>query len=106
MGAGRRKGMVTTNQLVDDGAELGCVGDIAAIDHVQERDIEVGGGHHAETDLAKIVAFLLVVAALRDGTVGKGVDVSVEIGGIIEQAVEIELELGDKMSSEIVFDGE
>lgn len=105
MRTGGGEGAIPVNQLVNDRAELRGIGDIAAIDHVEQRDVEIGGGHHTKADLAQVIAFLFVMATLGDGAVGTGIDVGVKIGGVIDQAVEVEFELDDESVQEVVFDG-
>ena len=75
------------------------------IDQVEERHVEIGADQHPQADLAQVAAVLLVVAA--GGQVGRGarVDKGEEIGAVIDQRAQRELQLLDEPLGEGLLDG-
>ena len=88
--------------------ELGAVVDIASVNLVEQRDVEIGADQQAKADLAmrfqllrrQIIAFLLIMTALRKFSGSEGIDVGEEkcafnscaVGAVIDQGAEIDLE--------------
>jgi hypothetical protein len=56
---------VMGREFLGDGLELGAVVDIAGVNLVEQRDVEIGADQQAEADLAQIAALLLIMPALR-----------------------------------------
>jgi hypothetical protein len=72
-------------EFFGDGAELGAVVDIAGVDLVEQGDVKIGADQQTEADLAQIAALLLVMPALRKFGRGTGIDVSEEVGAVVDQ---------------------
>ena len=82
-----------------------AVVDIAGVELVEQRHVEVGTDQHPQTHLTKIVPFLLVVALLGEFGGGAGVDVREEVGPVVGERAERELELLDEPLRELAFGG-
>jgi hypothetical protein len=76
---------VMGREFFGDGAELGAVVDIAGVDLVEQGDVKIGADQQTEADLAQIAALLLVMPALRKFGRGTGIDVSEEVGAVVDQ---------------------
>ena len=94
---------VMGGELFGDGAELGAVIDIAGIDLMKQRNVELGADQQAQADLAQIAALLLIVSALREFSRGAGIDVGEEISAVIDQGTEIELKVLDETLGDLFF---
>src|ERR1022692_2860442 len=68
---------VMGREFLGDGAELGAVIDIAGVNLVEQRNVEIGADQQAETDLAQI-------AALRKFGRSACIDVGEEIGAVVD----------------------
>ena len=80
---------VMGRELLGDGVELGAVVDIAGVDLVEQRDVEIGADQQAKADLAQIAALLLIMPTLGEFGRGAGVDVGEEVGAVVNQGAEI-----------------
>src|ERR1039458_9210907 len=69
---------VMGREFLGDGAELGAVVDIAGVDLVEQRDVEIGADQQTQADLTQIAALLLIVPALGKFGSGTGIDVGEE----------------------------
>ena len=94
---------VMGGEFPGDGAELGAVIDIARVDLVEQRDVEIGADQQTETDLAQVAALLLVMPALRKFGRGAGIDVGEEIGAVVDEGVEIQLKALDQVPGNLFF---
>jgi hypothetical protein len=65
---------VMGREFLGYGAELGGVVDIAGVNLVEQRDVEIGADQQAEADLAQIAALLLIMPALRKFSRRAGID--------------------------------
>ena len=70
---------VMGGEFPGDGAELGAVVDIAGVNLVEQRDVEIGADQQAEADLTQIAALLFIMPALGMFGRGAGVDVGEEL---------------------------
>jgi hypothetical protein len=83
---------VMGGQILGNGAKLDRIGDIARIDLMKQRDMEVGRDQQAEADLAQVPPFLFVVTAL--GQLGRiaGIQVTEEVGPVMDESAQVQLE--------------
>ena len=96
---------VVGGQFLGDRAELDTVGHVAGVDPMQQRDVEVGADQQAEADLAEIATLLLIVAALRQLGRCAGVDVSEEVGAVVDQGAQVELQALDQPPTDLLLAG-
>src|SRR5208283_144978 len=97
---------VLRGEFRGDGLELGAVVDIAGVNLMKQGNVEIGADQQAQTDLAEVAALLFVVASLRELGGSAGVDVGEEIGAVVDQGVEIELESLDEALGQLLFASE
>src|SRR6185503_13410634 len=77
---------------------------VTSIDMMEQRDIPVRGDEQGETDQAQIGASLFAVSSLRKGGVKvETIDEGEEVGGIEEQAAQIEAELSHGSGADVAF---
>src|SRR5437899_1708091 len=87
---------VVGGQVFGDGTKLDAVVDIAGVDAVKQRDVKIGAHQQAQIDLPQVASLLFVMAALGQLGRGAGVDVSKEVGAVVNQGAEIELKSLDE----------
>jgi len=98
---------IAGDELVRQAGEGRGIGLVAGIGAVEERDVEVRGDQEGEPDDAKRGAPFLALATLGHGVSRiEGVDEGEEVGGIEENALEVEVELADELRGEIALDGD
>src|ERR1700682_1381850 len=90
--AGLRQIAVMGSQVLGDGTELDAVMDIAGIDAVKQRDMKIGAHQQSQIHLPQIASLLLVMTALREFRRGACIDVGEEVGAIVNQSAEVQLE--------------
>ncbi len=96
---------VALAQFLADGLEGGRVVDVAGVNFVEEGAMEVGADEHPQVDLAQVAAFLLVVAAGGQGGRIAGVDIGEEIGAVIDERAQVELQIAHQAFGELVGGG-
>src|SRR5260370_40721557 len=87
---------VVGGQVFGDGTKLAAVVAIAGVDAVKQRDVKIGAHQQARIDLPQVASLLFVMAALGQLGRGAGVDVSKEVGAVVNQGAEIELKSLDE----------
>lgn len=94
------------NQFGSETGESGGIGLIAWIGTMQERHMEIGGNEQCQANNAQTLALLLALAPLGKGaSFIEGIDVGEEVGGIEEYLSQVDLELLDHVSGNVLFDG-
>jgi len=96
---------VAGGQFLGQRAELAAVGDVAGVDPVQQRDVEIGADQQAETHLPEVAALLLVVAALGQFGGCAGVDVGEEVSAVVDQSTQVELQALDQPPAHLLLEG-
>jgi hypothetical protein len=69
-----------------------------------DSNMEFLGHHQGQVHLTQIVTLLLVAPPLGQLTLSAGIDVGVEVGGIIEEASHVEIELTYDVGGQIRLD--
>ncbi len=96
---------IALHQLVDDAAELDRIGDVPIVGLMEQGDMEVRGNQKGQADLAKVVAPVFVMPALRQFPRGACADKGKEVGGIKSEAAQVEMVGGDEAAVQSEFDG-
>lgn len=96
---------VTLGQFLRNALKGGGVGQIAGIEQVKERHVEIGAHEHAQADLPQVAAMLLVVTAGRQPGRGAGIDKGEEVGAVIHQRAQGEVQLLHQPLRERLLDG-
>jgi hypothetical protein len=77
---------------------------IARMDLPEQGDVEVGRNHQGQTDDAQVGAVAFGVTALGQTSRRLRIDVGVEVGGIIEERLQVEAVVFDQAAAEGFFD--
>jgi len=93
-------------QFFGDTAKGGGIMLVACIGVMQQRDVAVGGDQQRQAQEAQVIPSILAVASLgKCRTVVKAVDEGKEIGGIKEQASQIEAKARDGGGGDLLLNG-
>ena len=103
--AALRQLTVTLAQFLTNGLELGSIVEVACIDLVKERDMKIGADQHPQINLPQVGTLLFVMPPRRQGGWVGGVDIGEEIGAIVDQGAQRQLEALDQALGQGVFDG-
>ncbi len=95
---------VAFHQLIKDAAELDRIGDIPIIGLMKQWDMEVGGNQKGQTDLAQVVASVLVMSPLRQLARCARADECEEVGGIKGETAQVKLVGVEHPAAQIDFD--
>jgi len=100
------QGAAPLGQFLGNTAE-GCgIVLVTCIGVMQQRDVAVGGNQQGQAQEAQIVPSIFAVASLgKDSAVVKAVNEGKKIGGIKEQASQIEAKTRDGGGGDLLFDG-
>ena len=97
---------MTIDQLVGQSGEGRPIGLVTGVGVVAERDMEIGGHQQGQSDDPQGGAALLALTAAGEGgAVVEGVDEGEEIGGVEEDAADVDVEVADQMVGEVALDG-
>src|SRR5207247_3128127 len=96
---------ITLRQFLGNGLKNSAVVDVAGVHLVEQRHMKVGADQKAQTDLTQIDAFLLVMAAGRQGGRSARVDIGEEVRPVINQGPQVELKVLEQALGELLLEG-
>src|SRR5437870_4409833 len=87
---------VMGGQVAGDRTELDTIVDIAGVDSVKQWNVKISAHQQSQIDLPQVDSLLFVMAPLRQFRRGARIQVSEEVGAIVDQSPEVELESLDQ----------